>query len=148
MTHLDRRGTCMLRYVVGDICSLSSAPCPECGQWEPRFTMAPYRTGGIVKVKGTLINVPALYEVLSKIETIEEYEIIVSKIDPSDPFSEDIIRVRAACEEGHQDELSRVIPEAVRRTLEVTPGVEFVPVDHYAGILKNYKFKRFRDERP
>jgi hypothetical protein len=29
----------------------------------------------------------------------------------------------------------------------VTPRVEIVPVDHYAGILKNYKFKRFRDER-
>ena len=148
MTHLDRRGTCMLRYVVGDICSMSYAACPECGRWEPRFAMAPYRTGGIIKVKGTLINVPALYEILSKIDSIEEYEIIVGKIDPSDPFSEDIIRVRAACEDRDQDELSRVIPETVRRTLEVTPKVEFVPVDHYAGILKNYKFKRFRDERP
>jgi phenylacetate-coenzyme A ligase PaaK-like adenylate-forming protein len=147
MTHLDRRGTCMLRYVVGDICSLSHAPCPECGRWEPRFTLAPYRTGGIVKVKGTLINVPALYDVLSKIEAIEEYEIIVSKTDPSDPFSEDEIRIRAACEQHQRDQLSGTIPETVRRTLEVTPKVEFVPVDHYAEILKNYKFKRFRDER-
>jgi len=57
MTHLDRRGTCLLRYVVGDICSLTQEVCPHCGSWEPRFDTIPYRTGGIVKVKGTLINV-------------------------------------------------------------------------------------------
>jgi len=147
MTHLDRRGTCLLRYVVGDICSISHKTCPLCGRWEPRFTSTPYRVGGIVKVKGTLVNVPALYEVLSKMEAIEEYEIIVSQTDPSDPFSEDVIWIRVACEENERAELSRKVPEAVRRTLEVTPKVEFVAVDHYAGILKNYKFKRFRDER-
>ncbi len=108
----------------------------------------PYRVGGIVKVKGTLINVPTLYEVLSKIEAIEEYEIIVTKIDPSDPFSEDVVLIRVACKENQRAELSGIIPEAVRRTLEVTPKLEFVPVDHYAGILRNYKFKKFRDDRP
>ena len=147
ITHLDRRGTCLLRYIVGDICSMTYEPCPNCGRWEPRFMSTPYRVGGIVKVKGTLINVPTLYEVLSKIEAIEEYEIIVTKIDLSDPFSEDVVLIRVACEENQKAELSGIIPEAVRRTLEVTPEVEFVPVDHYAGILKNYKFKKFRDDR-
>ena len=148
ITHLDRRGTCLLRYVVGDICSMTYEPCPNCGSWEPRFTSTPYRVGGIVKVKGTLINVPTLYDVLSKIEAIEEYEIIVTKVDLSDPFSEDVILIRVACEENQRAELSEKVPEAVRRTLEVTPKLEFVPVDHYAGILKNYKFKKFRDDRP
>jgi phenylacetate-coenzyme A ligase PaaK-like adenylate-forming protein len=147
MTHLDRRGTCLLRYVVGDICRLSYEACPACGCWEPRFDMIPYRTGGIVKVKGTLINVSALYEILSSIEGIEEYEIIVMKSDPSDQFSEDVLLLRLACEENQQAGLSENVPEAVRRFQEVTPELEFVPVDHYAGILKDYKFKRFRDER-
>ena len=147
MTQLDRRGTCLLRYVVGDICRLSYEACPECGCWEPRFDMIPYRTGGIVKVKGTLINVSALYEVLSGIGGIEEYEIIVMKTDPSDQFSEDVLLVRIACEEIQQAGLSEKVPEAVRRSQEVTPKLEFVPADHYAGILKDYKFKRFRDER-
>jgi phenylacetate-CoA ligase len=147
MTHLDRRGTCLLRYVVGDICRLSYEACPACGCWEPRFDMIPYRTGGIVKVKGTLINVSALYETLGIIDGIEEYEIIVTKTDPSDPFSEDVLLVRVACEANQQADLSEKVPEAVRRSQEVTPKIEFVPVDHYAGDLKAYKFKRFRDER-
>jgi phenylacetate-CoA ligase len=147
MTHLDRRGTCLLRYVVGDICRLSYETCPECGCWEPRFDMIPYRTGGIVKVKGTLMNVSALYEILSGIDGIEEYEIIVTKTDPSDQFSEDVLLVRIACEANQQAGLCEKVPEAVRRSQEVTPKIEFVPVDHYAGILKGYKFKRFKDER-
>jgi phenylacetate-CoA ligase len=109
--------------------------------------MIPYRTGGIVKVKGTLINVSALYETLGIIDGIEEYEIIVTKTDPSDPFSEDALLVRVACEANQQADLSEKVPEAVRRSQEVTPKIEFVPVDHYAGDLKAYKFKRFRDER-
>jgi phenylacetate-coenzyme A ligase PaaK-like adenylate-forming protein len=147
MTQLDRRGTCLLRYVVGDICRLSHETCPQCGNWEPRFDMIPYRTGGIVKVKGTLINVAALYEVLSSIEGIEEYEIIVTKALPSDPFSEDVLLIRVACEMDRRSDLQDSVPRAVRRSQEVTPKIEFVPLDRYAGILKDYKFKRFKDER-
>lgn len=147
MTQLDRRGTCLLRYVVGDICRLSYETCPECGAWEPRFDMIPYRTGGIVKVKGTLINVAALYEILSSIDGIEEYEIIVTKAVPSDPFSEDVLLIRVACEVDRRNDLQESVPQAVRRSQEVTPKIEFVPLDRYADILKDYKFKRFKDER-
>ena len=147
MTQLDRRGTCLLRYVVGDICRLNYETCPECGEWEPRFDMIPYRTGGIVKVKGTLINVAALYEILSSIEGIEEYEISVTKAGPSDQFSEDVLLIRVACERDRRNDLQDRVPLAVRRSQEVTPRIEFVPLDRYAGILKDYKFKRFKDER-
>ena len=32
ITHLHRRGTVLLRYLVGDIVTLSREPCPDCGQ--------------------------------------------------------------------------------------------------------------------
>jgi len=147
MTHLDRRGTCLLRYVVGDICSMSNEMCPNCGRWEPRFLMIPYRTGGIIKIKGTLVTVSALYDILSKIRGIEEYEIIATQSDPFDPFSEDALLFRIACEEEMKSELASKVPEDVKRIAEVTPQIEFVPVDYYASTLKDYKFKRFRDER-
>ena len=147
MTHLDRRGTCLLRYMVGDVCTLSSEPCPACGGWEPRFSSIPYRTGGIVKVKGTLVNVSALFDVLSGIQSIEEYEIILTQTDPTDPFSEDVILVKAACPKDGFSSISRQIREAVRRSQEVTPNVEWVPIEHFADTQMNYKFKRFKDER-
>lgn len=148
MTHLDRRGTCLLRYVVGDICRLNYEVCPECGSWEPRFDTLPYRTGGIIKIKGTLVNVSVLYDVLSSIDKIEEYEIIATQVDSSDPFSEDVLLIRVACEEDQQSGLRKKVPGAVRQAQEITPKIEFVPVGHYSGILdKDYKFKRFKDER-
>jgi phenylacetate-coenzyme A ligase PaaK-like adenylate-forming protein len=147
MTHLDRRGTCLLRYVVGDVCSLSYEACPECGRWEPRFTTTPYRVGGIVKVKGTLVNVSVLYDIISRIEGIDEYEIILTQADPSDEFSEDVLLIKVACEGEAKAELAEKVAEEVRRSQEVTPRVELVPADHYTGILKGYKFKRFRDVR-
>ena len=147
MTHLDRRGTCLLRYVVGDICSMSYETCSECGSWEPRFDMVPYRTGGIIKIKGTLVTISALYDVLSNVKEIEEYEIIATQTDPSDPFSEDALLIRIACEDELRTELAKRVPEYVRRVAEVTPKLEFLPVDAYTHTLKDYKFKRFRDER-
>jgi phenylacetate-coenzyme A ligase PaaK-like adenylate-forming protein len=147
MTHLDRRGTCLLRYLVGDICTLSSETCPACGSWEPRFSSIPYRTGGIVKVKGTLVNIPVLFDVLSKIRGIEEYEIILTQTDPADPFSEDVLLVKIACDKDRFPTLSGEIRETVRRSQEVTPEVQWVPLDHYADTQMNYKFKRFKDER-
>jgi phenylacetate-coenzyme A ligase PaaK-like adenylate-forming protein len=148
MTHLDRRGTCLLRYVIGDISSLSYEPCPQCGSWEPRFTMTPYRVGNIVKVKGTLLNVSALYEVLSKIKAVEDYEIIVTKYDPTDPYSEDVLLIKIACVEDERSGLEEEIIEVVRRSLEVSPKIEFEPPGHFANALESYKFKRFRDMRP
>ena len=147
MTHLDRRGTCLLRYVVGDICRLTMEPCPVCGAWEPRFDTIPYRTGNIVKVKGTLINVSSLFEVLGRMPDIDEYEIIVTQTDPKDPFSEDQLVVKVACEDRLQNSLAEEVRREVHRTQEVTPRVECVPIDYYKDALTSYKFKRFRDER-
>ena len=147
MTHLDRRGTCLLRYLVGDICTLSSQPCPACGGWEPRFSSIPYRTGSIVKVKGTLVNVSALIDVLSGVQGLEEYEIILTQTDPTDPFSEDIVLIKTTCPQDAFSSISAKIREAVRRNQEVTPEVEWVPLEHFAERQMNYKFKRFKDER-
>jgi len=147
MTHLDRRGTCLLRYLVGDVCTLSSQPCPVCGGWEPRFSSIPYRTGSIVKVKGTLVNVSALIDVLSGIQGIEEYEVILTQTDPTDPFSEDVVLIKTTCPQHDFPSLSGQIREAVRRNQEVTPEVQWVPLEHFADRQMSYKFKRFKDER-
>ncbi len=147
MTHLDRRGTCLLRYVVGDICSLSYEPCPACGRWEPRFASIPYRVGGIVKVKGTLVNVAAMFEVISKIDGLEEYEIVLTQTDPDDPFSEDLLCIKLACPKDDFAPLRSEVTAAIRQSQEITPQVEWVPPDYYAGTLRDYKFKRFKDVR-
>ena len=32
ITHIKRRGTTLMRYLVGDIVSLEHGPCPHCGR--------------------------------------------------------------------------------------------------------------------
>lgn len=37
VTHLKRRGTVLLRYLLGDISALSYGECPHCGLPGPRL---------------------------------------------------------------------------------------------------------------
>ena len=61
MSHLNRRGTVLLRYRVGDIVAMERDECGSCGRTGPRFTSDPYRADGMVKIKGTLVDPQALH---------------------------------------------------------------------------------------
>ena len=49
ISHLNRRGTVLLRYAPGDVVALSHEPCPHCGRREPRFLGGPHRADGLTK---------------------------------------------------------------------------------------------------
>jgi phenylacetate-coenzyme A ligase PaaK-like adenylate-forming protein len=148
LTHLNRRGTVLFRYLVGDCSALTWAPCPHCGFAGPRFTLPPYRTGGLVKIKGTLISLAALHDALVGLPGLEEHQLVLAKADPTDPHSPDVLVVRAATTAAHRAALEAEIARRARAACEVTVDVEFVPPDHFAGPLQEYKFRRLVDERP
>ena len=56
VTHLNRRGTILIRFVVGDIVSIDHRPCPVCGRTSERVVGPVVRAKDLVKVKGMLIN--------------------------------------------------------------------------------------------
>src|SRR4029079_3904579 len=56
LTHLDRRGTVMLRYALGDVARLARDKCPRCGALTERIVSMPRRVDGLVKIKGMLVN--------------------------------------------------------------------------------------------
>ena len=148
LSHLNRRGTVLLRYLVGDTSALTWAPCPHCGWTGPRFTMEPRRTGGLVKVKGTLVNVAALHDALLGLAGLEEHQIALTKADHADPYSPDVLVVRAAVNEADRPRVRREIVRRARAACGVTVDVAFVAPDHFATQRPDYKFKRFVDERP
>src|SRR5690606_27581324 len=76
-THLQRRGTAFLRYLVGDQVTLSRDACLHCGRTAPRITSQPVRTGDIVKIKGTLVNLQTLKDSLETLSELVEYQIVV-----------------------------------------------------------------------
>jgi phenylacetate-coenzyme A ligase PaaK-like adenylate-forming protein len=148
LSHLNRRGTVLLRYVVGDVSALTWTPCPDCGFTGPRFTRPPRRTGGLVKVKGTLVNVAALHDALLGLAGLEEHQVVLTKADPADPYSADTLLIRAAAAVRDRAGVAAEIRRRVRAVGEVTVDVAFVAADHFAARFGDYKFKRFVDERP
>ena len=68
VTHLDRRGTVLIRFLVGDTVSLTREPCPHCGRTSERVVGPVVRGGDLVKVKGMLINAGALVAALAAMQ--------------------------------------------------------------------------------
>ena len=96
VTHLDRRGTVLLRFLVGDQVSLVRGPCPVCGRTGDRVVGPVVRTKDLVKVKGMLINPAALAQAIGQVPGIDEYQFVVRKIDPRDALSMDELALRIA----------------------------------------------------
>ena len=93
LTHLDRRGTVMLRYALGDVARLTRARCPHCGALTERLLGMPRRIDGLLKIKGMLVNPQALVDAVAAETDVLEFQALVAKEDckrsvvdgPADP---------------------------------------------------------------
>ena len=149
VSHLDRRGTVLLRYVSGDTLALTHDTCPHCGRTEPRFLGTPRRVDEFTKVKGTLINLGSLHDELALLvgKGVADYQIVLTTEDRSDPLSPDAVLVRLACPPGDRERVGQEAATVIRSAIDITPQLEFLPADGFAEIAGGYKFKRVIDER-
>jgi phenylacetate-CoA ligase len=147
-THLMRRGTLFLRYQVGDVVSLTHEPCPHCGRTSPRITSQPVRSGDIVKIKGTLVNLQVLKDRLDHFPALDEYQIVVQPVDAADPFSMDELVIRIAVTAGEPDNVGSSVTEETTRLVHVRPRIETVPRDDIYDPLVAAKPRRVLDLRP
>lgn len=146
-THLLRRGTLFLRYLVGDHVTMSSAPCPHCGRTSARITSQPVRIGDILKVKGTLVNFQLIKDELERLPAIEEYQIVVRPSDVTDEFSMDELVVRIAAQPQAQEGLAAFVRAEIGERTQVTPRIEFVPRDAIYDPAASAKPRRVLDLR-
>ena len=149
LSHLMRRGSVFLRYAVGDTVSLSFERCPRCGRTgSERITSQPVRSRDIVKIKGTLVNVAAVQELLESHPGIDEYRIEVRK--PSDdPHGLDEFVLQLARRHGADpSQLDHDVTEAVIRLTNLRPIIEYASVEEIYDPLARAKAERFRDRRP
>ncbi len=144
LTHLDRRGTILLRYAMGDFAALSTAQCPHCGSWTDRFVGMPSRADDLVKVKGMLVNPEIVTDLLLTDGQVGEFQIIVDREVADDPLSAD--RLRLLVDAGPQADIDR-IAEAVRVAIGVRPLVERVERTVIFNPDKSLKAQRFLDLR-
>ena len=150
MSHLNRRGTVLLRYRVGDVVAMKTGKCGQCGRTGPRFTTDPYRADGLVKIKGTLVDPQALHNRLSpllSVEGVSDYQLRLSHAVASDRYSGDRLAVRIACAPGARVVAAERVRALASVAIEVMPEVEFLPQHGFESTSQDYKFRRFVDDR-
>jgi phenylacetate-CoA ligase len=147
LTHLNRRGTVLLRYAIGDISAMAAGRCPSCGREGPRFVQRPRRGDELVKIRGTLVNPGALVEAISGLAGLDDFQIVATRARLDDPLSSEELLVRFTASAEHADPLTLAIAERVRDACEISPRVVYAPREEFADVGDVYKFKRFEDER-
>ena len=145
VTHLDRRGTVLIRFVVGDIVSLDRRPCPLCGRTSERIVGPVVRTKDLVKVKGMLINPAVLLDALQSIAGMDEFQVVVRRENSADPLSTDelVVRIAGADRAG----LAKLVMRKARYAVAVRPRIEFVDAKDIYDAGRGSKAARFVDQR-
>jgi len=146
-THLIKRGTLLLRYLVGDVVAIDHSPCPHCGRTSPRVASNLTRSGDLLKIRGMLVNLRGLKDWLEERPEVTEYQIVLRPENPSDPFSMDALVLRIALAEETAG-ASEALADAVAERLHLRPQIELVARDVIFDPLRAPKPQRVIDERP
>jgi len=144
ITHLHRRGTVMLRYIVGDVVTLSLDPCPVSGRLGERVVVTPRRTGNLVKCRGMLVNTDVVLDYLGAIEGVGDVQIEFRRDDALGAMDEMILRLELEGDDVARDRISADIRTAV----SMRPDVRFVDRGTLYDQAKSIKLRRIIDSRP
>ena len=158
-TPVSGHGTVMCRYRTGDLAvgGMTWEPCPYCGRTVPRLASELKRSSdqkamALTKIKGTLVDLPAMGEVLSSMAEVEEWQVVLKKVN-DDPHELDEFIVRVALKNG-SDVLAfeRHAREELVAATEVAPNrievFERKALLAELGMETELKEKRFVDLRP
>lgn len=142
-THLDRTGTVLLRFLVGDRVILERSPCPHCGWAGGRIVEHLGREGNLRKVRGALVNVDAVHRAIESCPDVLDHRI---EIAVESGF--DTLRTWIAIAPGAVEQASAsAVVDAVRRVTGVRPDVQATDRRGIWDPDEQMKPARFRDLR-
>jgi phenylacetate-coenzyme A ligase PaaK-like adenylate-forming protein len=155
VTHLHRRGTVLLRYLVGDVVTLSREPCPICGRVGERIVTTPRRIGALVKCRGMLVNTDVVVETLSALEGIGEFQLLFRRADRPGAMDEMVVRIErdeiespvARPRRRTRDDVRDEVVRRVREAVSLRPEVEFECRGALYDQERSIKAKRVVDSR-
>lgn len=119
ITTLGVEGMPLLRFKTGDICAHYTGPC-KCGRNSIRLGPVLGRKQQMIKLKGTTVYPPAIFELLDDIPEVDSYVIEVS----TNEIGTDDVLVRVAGKEMSR-EIEKKIKDHFRAKIRVAPNIKF-----------------------
>lgn len=146
LTHLNRRGTVLLRFLQGDVVAVERGRCPHCGRAGERVIGPIVRAADLVKVKGMLINPAVLLEELGRLPDVAEFQVVLRKA-VGDAFAPDELVVRVAGRGADRQEIEARVVAATQAAVGVRPRVENAAANEIYDPARQPKAVRFVDRR-
>lgn len=146
MTHLDRRGTVLLRYALGDLTAQTNEKCPNCGATTDRFIELPSRSDGLVKIRGMLVDPETVISQIIANGQVSEFQLVIEPEIENDQFSMDRLRIRLAVQNGKKGCFAALANE-IRATTGIRPIIEEVTAYQIYDPDKSLKAMRLVDLR-
>ena len=153
VTHLNRRGTVLLRYLLDDIGVIDYGICPHCGRSGGRLVIRESDTytadsSELFEINGIRVDPVSINNELCDMEGVEEYQVVIARGDASDADSRDQLIVKIATSSGCViDSLEKEVVKRVERVVNVSPRVDIVPIREIYDINRTLKVQRLVDER-
>jgi phenylacetate-CoA ligase len=145
ITTLGVEGMPLVRYRTGDLAAAHTTPC-SCGRTTLRLGPIVGRRQQMIKLKGTTIYPPGIFELLNQVPAVQDY--VVEAVTGA--LNTDELRLHVLVKEAQQEETMQRLPAMFQATLRVVPEIRFVT----AGELEQLQFgkldrkvRRFLDHR-
>jgi phenylacetate-CoA ligase len=123
ITTLGVEGMPLLRYKTGDICQYHDDPC-SCGRNTLRLSPVIGRKKQMIKLKGTTIYPPALFDLLNSMPEIKEY---VTEVYLNEIGLDEVVLYIAPTELSETTDHS--IKARLQGALRVIPEINYLPVE-------------------
>ncbi len=157
--HVDGRGSMFEGYLMGDHSDkVVYDKCEHCGLEMPCFFnisreseyLSQMQVMGVAekKIKGATVNLTALRESLLALNEVDEIQIVVSKTDPQDPYSMDVLSLNVVLhKEADQTATKKVIQKITKAQTEITPKIHFMDLASLLEQAGGLKFQEIFDTR-
>lgn len=140
ITTLGIEGMPLLRYKTGDLCRAYTTPC-KCGRHTLRLSPVIGRKKQMIKYKGTTLFLPALFDIIHKIDAVQEY---VAEIYNNELGTDEILLHLVVADDT--EETANKIKLYLQARLRVLPHIKFITAEAMQkiqfpeGVRKPVKF--------
>ncbi len=124
VTTLGVEGMPLVRYRTGDVCRAHNDPCP-CGRTTLRLGPVMGRKQQMIKLKGTTLYPPAIFDVINHVHEVADYVVEVF----TNEMGLDDLRIHISVDENVQVPAAIKIKTAFNSRIRVTPEIIFSSIE-------------------